>query len=98
MRHGRIGLIAATVAAGLQPAFAKDMDVSTIKCSEFVSAKPADIGNILVWLEGYYTKENDPPILHEEKMTNDGKHLGEYCRTHPDVGLIDAAEAVMPVK
>jgi acid stress chaperone HdeB len=103
MRHRKLDVVATILAAALQsvffqPARADDIDLSTIKCSEFVSSKPADIGNIMIWLEGYYTKENDPPILHSDKMMKDGKNLGDYCRAHPDTGLIDAAEAVMPVK
>ena len=42
------------------PVFAQDLDFSKIKCKEFVSAPKDQIGTILVWLEGYYAKENDP--------------------------------------
>jgi hypothetical protein len=49
-------------------------------------------------LEGYYTKENDPPVIYTDKMNKDAKNLGAYCAEHKDANIIKAAEAVMPVK
>ena len=80
------------------PAFAQDLDFSKIKCKEFVSAPKDQIGTILVWLEGYYTKESDPPIMYSDKMSKDAKNLGAYCGEHGDDDIIKAAEKVMPVK
>jgi hypothetical protein len=51
-----------------------------------------------VWLEGFYTKENDPPIMYADKTTKDAKKLSEYCNAHGDDDVIKAADAVMPVK
>jgi acid stress chaperone HdeB len=92
-----VAMLGSILGASL-PAAAQDIDMSTITCKDFVSADKASIGNILIWLEGYYTKENDPPILHTEKMGTDGKNLGTYCGAHPDASIIQAAEKVMPVK
>ena len=88
-------LVAILVAA---PAFAEDLDFSKIKCSEFVAAPKDEIGTILTWLEGYYTKEDAPPIMYADKILKDAKALGEYCRAHGDDDVIKAAEKVMPVK
>ncbi|MGP0061627.1 MAG: HdeA/HdeB family chaperone [Beijerinckiaceae bacterium] len=88
-------LVALLVAA---PAVAEDLDFSKIKCSEFVAAPKDQIGTILTWLEGYYTKENAPPIMYADKIVKDAKALGDYCRAHGDDDVIKAAETVMPVK
>jgi hypothetical protein len=80
------------------PASAEDMDVSKIACKEFIAAPKDQIGILLTWLEGYYTKGDAPPILYADKTTKDAKALAEYCVAHPDDDLIKAAEAVMPVK
>lgn len=87
-----VGLLMASAAS------AQDIDFAKISCKDFISAPKDQIGIILVWLEGYYTKENDPPILREAKMTKDAKNLGEYCATNGDHDIIKAAEKVMPVK
>ena len=57
-----------------------------------------EIGTILTWLEGYYTKENAPPIMYADKTVKDAKALSEYCNAHPDQDIIKAADEVMPVK
>ncbi|MGO9008397.1 MAG: HdeA/HdeB family chaperone [Beijerinckiaceae bacterium] len=80
------------------PALAEDLDFSKIKCSEFVAAPKDQIGTILTWLEGYYTKEDAPPIMYADKTVKDAKALGDYCRAHGDDDVIKAAETVMPVK
>jgi acid stress chaperone HdeB len=97
MRLSTLALAAAVGLAGV-PARAQDIDMSTIKCKDFVAASKDEIGTILTWLEGYYTGEDDPPIFHADKTVSDAKKLSEYCAAHGDAGLITAAEAVMPVK
>ena len=92
--------IAAFVAAGLiaaaLPARADDIDMSSIKCSDFVSSKKDDIAIILAWLEGYYTKSK--PILYVDKMQKDAAALSEYCNKNKDDGLIKAADSVVQAK
>ena len=90
------GAIIATFAAA--PAVAEDLDFSKIACKQFVAAPKDQIGTILTWLEGYYTKEDAPPIMYADKIVKDAQNLGDYCRAHPDDDVIKAAEAVMPVK
>jgi hypothetical protein len=80
------------------PASAQDLDFSKITCKEFISAPKDEITTILVWLEGFYTKENDPPIMYAEKTKKDAKSLSDYCNAHADDDVIKAADAVMPVK
>lgn len=92
---------ALAVAAGLvaaSAASAQDLDFSKIKCKDFMSAPKDEIGTVLVWLEGYYTKENAPPILYADKMLKDAQKLAEYCSAHGDDDIIKAADKVMPVK
>jgi hypothetical protein len=80
------------------PAAAEDLDFSKIKCKDFVAAPKDQIGTILTWLEGFYTKEDAPPIMYADKTVKDAKALAEYCVAHGDDDVIKAAEAVMPVK
>ena len=88
-------LIAAFVAA---PAMAEDLNFSKIKCKEFISAPKDEVSTILVWLEGFYTKENAPPIMYADKTVKDAKALSDYCNAHNDDDMIKAADAMMPVK
>jgi acid stress chaperone HdeB len=90
--------LAAFAVSVTTPVLAQDMDVSKISCKEFISAPKDQIGTVLTWLEGYYTKENAAPILYADKTVKDAKALALYCSAHPDDDVIKAAEAVMPVK
>jgi hypothetical protein len=98
LRTGCIGAALLGAALTAAPAGAEDLDFSKIKCKEFISAPKDQIATILVWLEGYYTKENAPPIMYADKTTKDAKGLSDYCNAHGDDDVIKAAEAVMPVK
>jgi hypothetical protein len=80
------------------PAVAQDMDFSKIKCSEFIASPKDEVGSILMWLEGFYTKSNAPPIMYQDKTMKDLKGLAEYCTAHGEDNLIKAADAVMPAK
>ncbi len=80
------------------PASAEDMDFSKIKCSDFLSSPKDQISIVLAWLEGYYTKEDAPPIMYSDKLIKDAKALSEYCNANRNSDIIKAAEKVMPVK
>jgi hypothetical protein len=94
----RIAFFVAASAVAVSNAHAQDLDFSKIKCKDFIAAPKDQIGTILTWLEGYYTKENAPPILYVDKLMKDAEKLGAYCRAHGDDDIIKAADTVMPVK
>lgn len=79
-------------------ASAQDLDFSKVTCKDFISAPKDQIGTMLAWLEGFYTKESDPPILYQDKTVKDAKALSAYCNEHTGDPLTTAADAVMPVK
>jgi acid stress chaperone HdeB len=74
---------------------AQQLDLSTIKCKEFLESGKDTIGLILMWLEGYYSDEDSDPIVDFDKMKQDGTKLGEYCGRNPTHSLITGAEKVM---
>jgi HdeA/HdeB family len=90
--------VAAAALLMAAPALAQDLDFSKIKCKEFVAAPKDQVSTILTWLEAYYTKENDPPIMFADKTMKDAKNLSEYCNANGDDDIVKAADKVMPVK
>jgi acid stress chaperone HdeB len=84
-------LIAAAVMAALS-ASAADVDLSTISCKQFVALDKDNIAVYITWLDGYYKEENDPPIINFDSFQKNSQALGEYCGSHPDEGLITAAD------
>jgi acid stress chaperone HdeB len=77
------------------PASAQALDLSTIKCKEFLESGKETIAFIMMWLDGYFTGEDDPAIVDFEKMKQKGEKLGAYCAKNPGHGLLTAADEVM---
>ena len=50
---------------------------------------------IMMWLEGYYTDENEDAVVDFGKMAGDTTHPFVYCGDHPDDDIITAAEEVL---
>jgi acid stress chaperone HdeB len=71
------------------------LDLSTIKCKEFVESSKETIGLILMWLDGYYTEDEDKVVIDFDKMKQKGEKLGAYCAMNPTHGLMTAAEDIM---
>src|SRR5262245_53916500 len=88
-------LAAALLASASVPVHAQQLDLSTVKCKEFLASGKDNIGFILMWLEGYYSDEKAPPIVDFDKMKTNGGKLGEYCAKNSDHSLITAADAVL---
>jgi acid stress chaperone HdeB len=91
MGFRRIALVAAALALA-SPAVAEKIDLSTIKCSDFVTKDKEEIGYILAWLDAYYKEEDDPAIIDTDKFVANAKKLGDYCRANPTLGLITATD------
>jgi acid stress chaperone HdeB len=73
---------------------AEKLDLSTITCKKFLDYSKENIGLLLTWLEGYYSGDEDDPVIDFDKMAANGKKLGAACAKDPDIGLITAAEKI----
>jgi hypothetical protein len=85
MKLAYAAVAAAFLAAS--PVKAQVVDLSTITCSDF-SARPADqMANIMFWLEGYYTEDDDPTTIDfaEFKSTR-WRSCSSIARTIPRSG------------
>jgi acid stress chaperone HdeB len=74
------------------PAQAAVIDLSTMKCKEFMESSKDDIGIILTWLDAYYREDDDPPVIDTEKFVENAKKLAASCAANPTVGLITTAD------
>jgi acid stress chaperone HdeB len=85
---------AALLAAGA-PVPAQTLDMSTVKCKDFVTSSKDNVALILMWLQGLYAGEDSSPIVDFGKTEKDAKKLGEYCGKNPDHSVITAADEVV---
>jgi acid stress chaperone HdeB len=93
MKLAYAAVAAAFLAAS--PVKAQVVDLSTITCADF-SARPADqMANIMFWLEGYYTEDDDPTTIDFAEFKSTLEKLLVYCSNNPTVGVLTAADEVM---
>jgi acid stress chaperone HdeB len=76
-------------------ASAQTVDVSTITCKDFSAHKKDDMLAIVMWLTGYYTKDDDPTVIDFAKVKAKADKVADYCAKNPAVGLVPAAEPIL---
>jgi acid stress chaperone HdeB len=94
-----VGALVAAVATLATPAtpsaHAQVVDLSTIKCKDFIELPKDTVNAITMWLDGYYTDEEDPAVVDFDKLKAKGEKLATFCVQNPRMGLMTAAESVM---
>jgi hypothetical protein len=82
-------------AVDAQKADGKIFDLAAIRCKEFLTLGQDRIGSILLWLDGYYTADEDPVVVDFDRAQTKAAQLAAYCAQHPGISLIAAAEYVL---
>ena len=78
------------------PAEESKIEMSKLTCKQFAAyEKDNNMSIIMMWLEGYYTKEDEDAVIDFGKMAGDTAHLIVYCGDHPDDDIIKAADEVL---
>jgi acid stress chaperone HdeB len=90
-----ISVLAAVWAAATAPASAQAFDLAAVKCKEFLELKQDRSGPILMWLDGYFTPDEDPVVVDFDLVKTKAEKLNAYCAKHPTLNLITAAETVL---
>ena len=84
-------LIALSLAmAFCSTASAEVIDLSAATCKQFRNSTAEDARVILNWLDGYYKRENDLPVIDTVRFSSNAQALDEYCAAHPGTALFTA--------
>ena len=59
---------------------------------DFIKYNKETVGNLIVWLSGYYTGDDDEAVIDFDKIAADGQKLSAYCAQNSSVSLLTAAE------
>ena len=94
MRFLSAALIVIALAAA-SAGSAQTVDVSTITCKDFGAHKKDEMLAIMMWLSGYYTKDDDPTVVDFAKVKAKTDKVADYCTKNPAVGLVPAAEPIL---
>jgi len=89
------GFVLAIALLAAPSTMADKLDLSTIKCQEFLSSGKDNIAIIISWLDGYYKDANDPPSFDFDKFKANTEKLAKYCADNPSEGLITAADKTL---
>jgi acid stress chaperone HdeB len=87
-------LVAAAVLAAA-PADAQVIDLSTLRCRQFIELPKETLNAVTLWLDAYLTDEEESAIIDFDKMKGKADRLAAYCAQNPDMSLMTAAESVM---
>jgi hypothetical protein len=90
--------IAAVVAALLclaASAWAQQIALSKLQCKEFIGLPKETIAHLTLWLDGYFTDEEDPAVVDLDKMKGKAEKLVSYCAQNPRLRVMTAAEDVL---
>jgi acid stress chaperone HdeB len=90
-----VALLVAAVLFAAEAANAQAVDLSKIKCKDFIELPKETAYAITVWLDGYFTDEEDPAIVDFDKLKAMAERVGAFCAQNPKMGLMGAAESVM---
>ena len=90
-----LGIATALALSAATPASADKLDLSKVTCQQFLESGKDNIGLVLMWLHGYWTDEDAPPVVDFDKMGSDAEKIGAYCGKNPTKGFMSAAEAVL---
>jgi hypothetical protein len=88
--------LAATIVAAALPARAEPVDIAHMSCDAFLKAAPDLASRVSIWLDGYFTVEDEPaPIDFDALPAAVSGKLGDYCKQNPTTDLMVAADTVM---
>jgi acid stress chaperone HdeB len=76
-------------------AVAQPVDLSKLKCKEFIELPKDTAYAITVWLGGYFTDEDDPAVVNFDRLKVMAEKVGTFCAQNPRMSLMSAAESVM---
>lgn len=91
-------LLAAAMLAIAAPAEAQVIDMSTLKCEEFLKSGKDGIAYIVIWLDGYYTDQDASSAMDFGKIAGKIERFGDYCTKNPAKTMTDAADEILSNK
>jgi acid stress chaperone HdeB len=87
-------LVAAALLAAAR-ADAQVVDLSTLRCKQFIELPKETVNAVTLWLDAYLTDEEDPAVIDFDKMKDKAERLAAYCAQNLEMSLMTAAENVM---
>jgi len=94
-RFARLLVLGLVIALASHAAHAQPIGLSTMKCKEFIELPKETIVTLTIWLDGYFTDEEDAAVVEFDKLRTKADRLVNFCAQNPKTGVMMAAENVM---
>ena len=84
-----------TAGSTLAAVDATTVDMTELTCKQFSAYDKDNAGTIMMWLEGYYTEEDDDAVIDFGKMASHLTKLLIACQADPSKKVLDLADDAM---
>ena len=74
---------------------AATVDMTKLTCKQFSAYDKENAGTIMMWLEGYYTEEDEPATIDFGKMAGHLAQILIECEANPDKSVLEVSEDAM---
>jgi len=74
------------------------VDVSKITCKQLITYEVTDARTISIWLSGFFNAQQNNTIIDVSRFRSRSNALKDFCMSHHDVPVIDAAKTVLSGK
>lgn len=88
-------VVAATLLVAGNAHALDSIDMKKLSGEIFNGYDDANRGTIMMWLEGYYTEDDEPAVIDFNEMAGHMAKLLFYCQENPQKSVLDAAEGAM---
>jgi hypothetical protein len=84
-----------TVIVGVPQTSAQKIDLSMMKCREFLQVDYDKTNIIMTWLLAYYTDPNAPTVIDLAKLSDMRDKFSSFCSENPNFDVATAAEGIL---
>lgn len=74
---------------------AATVDMTKLTCKQFSAYDKENAGTIMMWLEGYYTEEDEPATIDFGKMAGHPAKILIECEANSDKSVLEVSEDAM---
>jgi acid stress chaperone HdeB len=70
------------------------LDMSLLRCSDYLSSDPERQELIAAWMSGYYNSAKNQPIVDMRRFQTNKALVEKYCKKHKKDNLMNAVQQV----
>lgn len=86
----------AVIFINVAPALASEtIDIAELTCEQFNKYDDSNRGTVMMWLEGYYTEDDEPAVVDFGKMAGHIAQLMIKCEANPDEKVMTFTDEIM---